>query len=96
MVKAAEPRRFADLARPGVPATTAALVGAALDEAIAAAEARTTGDDRPTRLLGRAGDLLTARWPSRRSTIVISATAPDAGVAEDAELPEVAVAGQPA
>ena len=54
------------------------------------------GRRRPTRLLGRVGDLLTARWPSRRSTIVVSATAPDDGAAEDAADAEVALAGLPA
>jgi SAM-dependent methyltransferase len=50
MVKAAEPRRFADHPRPD-PATTAALVGAALDEAMSEAEARAPGDATPIAVL---------------------------------------------
>jgi SAM-dependent methyltransferase len=50
------------------------------------------GRRRPTRLLGRAGDLLAARSPSRRSTIVVSARAPEAAGGP----PEVAPADLPA
>ncbi|MBA2381022.1 MAG: class I SAM-dependent methyltransferase [Chloroflexi bacterium] len=38
------------------------------------------GRRRATRILGRIGDLLTARWPSRRSTIVASAARPELSI----------------